>query len=678
MKQRLRFGFVFFGLAVFAVPGAMSATPSDVDNKIGELVASSYDSAQVVAGSVQVEETAKRPEARVQNSVRKREGMDSKEENDLEQFGLVQPPYAMPSLAKAMGVLENHDSLNSLPATPSPVPNQILTTVPSIDLPDTHGAVGRTQIVTAINAGLFITPRDQSSATTYVNWPSFWQSVLVPNATAHNIFDPRLLFDANNNRYILTLAYSTCTSAGCARDGALLIGASETENAAGGWRLFRIPLNDASLYWVDFPSAGQNRNQVVVSINSVMADNAPPSTPFRTQIVMVDKIGLYQSGGDLNLAVFSLDPFLDGGYFYPAADSDSTSSLPLMTVSGHLSGDTFTFHRIYRFPRFQQRNGTAHLSLGLSSFSSTLPNYSTLPRGDALLDFVGTPICAAGQSMVERNGSTWFTWPAGFARNGHSLTGFQWAEVVVDTGSVVQNGFVSGASTDRSFYCSSIAVNNLGDALIGASEGSPTSYLNAGYFLHQHEDAQGSLRQYRQFALGQSARPATPFLRLGDYSNTVVDPLNGKDFWTVQEHANAANRSALSWANVKLSGIDLETRFDAGCSSGSTCPLTIRNIGDDAAAANASVTFSLAPSDSKQTAPSSITLAPPAGWRCRFIVGTDLVCVKNEGFAVGESAVFSYSYSSSAASNLTVIAVSKTGDIDLGNNTVQRLLHATE
>ena len=113
----------------------------------------------------------------------------------------------------------------------------------------------------------------------------------------------------------------------------------------------------------------------------------------------------------------------------------------------------------------------------------------------------------------------------------------QWWEIKPN-GTVAQQGRIAPNGEDGVFRAyPSLAVNRLGDALIGYSRFSGEEYAAAAYAFHGHDDAGGSTRTEVIYRPGRDVYHRNisdnPW---GDYSNTVVDP-NGLDFWTVQKYA---------------------------------------------------------------------------------------------------------------------------------------------
>src|SRR5262249_24838046 len=76
--------------------------------------------------------------------------------------------------------------------------------------------------------------------------------------------------------------------------------------------------------------------------------------------------------------------------------------------------------------------------------------------------------------------------------------------------------------------------------LVGYSRFSATEYASAGYSFHKATDPPGTMRAEVILKSGEAPyyKPLDgPSNRWGDYSATVVDPLNDRDLWTIQEYA---------------------------------------------------------------------------------------------------------------------------------------------
>jgi len=84
-------------------------------------------------------------------------------------------------------------------------------------------------------------------------------------------------------------------------------------------------------------------------------------------------------------------------------------------------------------------------------------------------------------------------------------------------------------------------VNKFDDALIGYSTFSANTYASAAYSFESHRDPYfpAESEQLLKSGLGPYVKfYGGPTNRWGFYSNTVVDPVNDTDLWTIQEFAN--------------------------------------------------------------------------------------------------------------------------------------------
>jgi hypothetical protein len=105
-----------------------------------------------------------------------------------------------------------------------------------------------------------------------------------------------------------------------------------------------------------------------------------------------------------------------------------------------------------------------------------------------------------------------------------------------------------------------VSVNAAGDALIGFTQASTTTFYAAAYAFRPAGAAAGTTDDPRVYQAGLGSYVKTfgsGRNRWGDYSHVVVDPVNDTDFWTVQEYAAApvglgdgSGRFATRWAKV--------------------------------------------------------------------------------------------------------------------------------
>jgi outer membrane protein assembly factor BamB len=141
------------------------------------------------------------------------------------------------------------------------------------------------------------------------------------------------------------------------------------------------------------------------------------------------------------------------------------------------------------------------------------------------------------QNLVYRNGTLWATHTVFF--DPPDRASVQWWELTT-TASVVQRGLIDDATGVTFYAFPSIAVNAAGDALIGFSCFSPTQFASGCYAFRKASDPPNTFQDVATLKGGEAKYDkvgGSGINRWGDYSATVVDPVNDMDLWTIQEYA---------------------------------------------------------------------------------------------------------------------------------------------
>lgn len=119
----------------------------------------------------------------------------------------------------------------------------------------------------------------------------------------------------------------------------------------------------------------------------------------------------------------------------------------------------------------------------------------------------------------------------------------QWWEISVPSLSVVQRAIIGGPGDPYFRAYPTLAANANNDLLIGYSIFSATSNPSAAYSFRLGTDTPSTWQSEGDAGAGEGVYTrnddSRPY-RWGDYSATVVDPINDRDMWTIQESSGAA------------------------------------------------------------------------------------------------------------------------------------------
>ncbi len=420
--------------------------------------------------------------------------------------------------------------------------------------PDTHGAIGPNHVMTVLNSQVRIQDRSGNILST-VSLAAFWATLGNPAP-----FDPKLLYDPFQSRWIFTACADNALAT-----SSLLIGVTQNSNPTGTWYLQRIDVDGSNLVWADYPSIGFNKDWIAVS---VILFNI--SGGFnRGDVFVFGKAQLY-SGGAATFMRWQGSAG-DGAVQVPAATYDNTLNV-LYLLQTFIGNDPsgFGFLRLYAvtgpvntptlnpvgfIATAQTWSASAADQLPMDGFPDNLAPQRGIDLGGNSYKIQTND--DRMQNVVYRNGSLWGTHmiflPTGTPgqQGTPTRTSAQWWEITPSTipanVQVVQRGLIDDPTNNTHYAFPSIAVNQNDDALIGYSLFSPTRFASSAYSYRDAGDAANVVRAPFIFKAGEAN-----YVRIGsgnrnrwgDYSHTVVDPVNDLDFWTIQEYADSSIRDA--------------------------------------------------------------------------------------------------------------------------------------
>jgi uncharacterized protein (TIGR03437 family) len=426
--------------------------------------------------------------------------------------------------------------------------------------PDTMGAVGPQHVVTMLNTQVAIQSRSGVVRSGYpITLNAFW-SPFGPFNDTNAPFDPRIYYDASADRWI-----AVADSAGALPSSALLVATSQTGDPGGVWNYYKIPVGSSTV-WGDFPTLGVNANWVAVSLNMFQIQGRQDYV--NTNLYVFSKADLYKNvdasgknGGTGTHTVFtdSLGELTgandidnsspDTLYLLQAFASDVSpvngQGMRISKITGPVGNETFSSGNA-GFVNFT--DPWADSGPGTSDFAPQAGTSTRIDSGDGRLG-----------NCVMRAGTIWCAHTIYIPYPRPTRTAAQWFQIDPGKPSLLQRGRVDDPNGTYLYAYPSIAVNKNGDALMAYTRFSAGDYATAEFSYRAFGDPPNTMQPDNIFKLGEASYVATGarsgINRWGDYSNTVVDPVNDLIFWTVQEYASTppSNRTGAFgtwWAQV--------------------------------------------------------------------------------------------------------------------------------
>lgn len=418
--------------------------------------------------------------------------------------------------------------------------------------PDTTAAVGLDKVMVMLNNNVVIQDKTTGVQLSLVSLTSFWSST-----GATGTFDPRIVYDAFNNRWIVAATSNAQTA-----NSSVLVGVSTSPDPQGTYNLFRFivgcapgsPGCNAAGGWADFPMLGFNKNWVAIGWNQFTI-NTLAFTDGRMLVVDYPTL----RAGTANATIFTGATAAIGGFcLHPATTFSATEETLYIPTHISSAGATYRLHTITGTP--------ASPTFNVDPANRTRPGGGwTQPGGDVLpqqcVPGVGEPtqVCPGTirqvdvgdafvrSNVVFRNGKIYYpqtvALPTGGITNNSRFVA-QWTALNSD-GTFFDGGRVEDATATRinggkHYAYASLAVNKNNDVLLGFSEFESDDYADSAYAFRLGSDPAGTMRDPVIYKEGEDYYQKTfsgTRNRWGDYSHTLVDPVNDRDLWTLQEYA---------------------------------------------------------------------------------------------------------------------------------------------
>jgi len=406
--------------------------------------------------------------------------------------------------------------------------------------PDTDIAVGPSHVVETVNrrvvfyskhsgAAVFEQPLDDFFA------PAGAQPHDRPGGILTGIH-PKVAYDELSERFVVIALENAYFDQ---QTSHLLIGVSDDSNPVGNWELQRINVEDADKYWADWPALGWDADGYYVTLNmfSWGQDNY-----HHHSVLSFDKSSLLDNDPS-TLTYFDVDRNAVHDTMWPALMHGAEPGDPMYFVEDGPDSKI----RITRMTDKLTEDPT------FADFQINVPKHTAVPNptqpGGADLDLlIGTRILSAAWRN-DRLVTAHHVGSDGVARA-------RWYEL--DTSgaapTLVQSGQIDPGPDIHTFLPSiDIAPNgDLGMSYVQSSshtndangDGFADGYLSMYITGRKVDDPIGTMQTPMLVKAGEapyafSAFADPPPYRVGDFSGTVVDPIDGT-FWAANEYATDA------------------------------------------------------------------------------------------------------------------------------------------
>jgi uncharacterized repeat protein (TIGR01451 family) len=439
--------------------------------------------------------------------------------------------------------------------------------------PDSMGTVGPTQFITFVNGRIrSFTKAGVADGVLNADPDVFFNSVRTPVGGAVVLdftSDPQIRYDRFTARWFLTIIDVPCTNATCTTTAANRWMVAVSDAASAGtisgstvWTFFQFQA-DPTTNFLDYPSLGIDVNALYTG-GSIF--NNTGTTFVGTNGYVIQKASILGAGP---MVVTSFPNLAAGAGAGPESPRGVDNFDPGATEGYIIGPDNATFSTIM-FRRISNPGSltpTISANIAVTVPTTTSPNPVThlgnTGGNNGRLDSLDDRIF---QAMI-RNGRLWTahnfrvsaagvaSTTAATARNASRWYEFQnltTTPTLVQSGTVFDNSATLAAA--RQYFIPTVTVTGQGHSVLGVTMAGTPAGATPAYVGRLAGDTLGTMTGPPTVAAvtygtttanyNPPADPGPP-RRWGDYSFTVVDPLDDMSVWTIQEYNQALNSYAV-------------------------------------------------------------------------------------------------------------------------------------
>ena len=394
--------------------------------------------------------------------------------------------------------------------------------------PDSELAVGPNHIIAVVNVAFEIYDKSGNVLSGPTTFSSFFAGT--PGCSSTGVFDPNVLYDEAEDRFIL----------GIDGDGTdYCVAASQGPDPMGLWNRYGFPTDIGGAFF-DYPHAGVGLDAIYVGSNQFL------SGFLEGRVFAIDKFALYDgtllmvksrstesTPQPMNLHGFLQGTWPSSGPHYIMTEVFDGANHTVWSWDDPFGADVFT------------RLGDVNLNLATGVTAGFPVDVPQAGSSDLLQanDW-------RGLDTEYRNGNIWMTNTIACNPGGGTVDCVRWAQID-PTGPTVLDAGVFATPGDYRFF-PDLAVNDCDDMAVGYTKSSSGIFPSVWMTGRESGDTPGTLQSEVLVKAGEipydSFQRPGPH-RWGDYSGMTIDP-DGQTFWYLGEYSKDINNfNTTTWGN---------------------------------------------------------------------------------------------------------------------------------
>ncbi len=403
--------------------------------------------------------------------------------------------------------------------------------------PDSHAAAGPNHIMTVVN-----TTVQAFSKTGGKQLEQSLRNFFAPLAPLTGTFDPKVLYDTQAGRWVVVTLEQTDTALGSKADTSrIFVAASDDADPNGTW--FMTAIDAATMiggtnHWADYPGFGVDEEAIYITTN-MFQFFSNPGFFGGVRLWIIPKGALY-NGQAVN--VRRVDPYTHDDSFalttQPAQFYGNSGGVGgmLLGYSG-LNDGTNSFVQLMR------------VNNPLGAVAIDGPTFVDLGAIDQLSGAMpGAPQQGSSNLIVTNDrrmlNATWVNGRlyGAFTVRANGQATAHWVELVAGasgTPTIERQASIQGEELGAGThtYFPAVAANERGDVVVGYSASNSNTFAGSYYSIYPSGESGGGEPQVLTPGRGAYFRQFGTSNRWGDYSGTVIDPVDGC-FWVFNQFAD--------------------------------------------------------------------------------------------------------------------------------------------